>query len=69
MKEFQISLAAARVNAGMTQEEVAKEMHISRASLVNWENGKTKLSVPTFKALCNLYGVPEDKIFLPSDST
>lgn len=37
MAEIQISLAAARVNAGMTQEKVAKEMHVSKNTIVNWE--------------------------------
>lgn len=39
MKNLQISLAAARVNAGLTQEEVVKKMHISKNTLVNWEKG------------------------------
>lgn len=39
MEKLQISLAAARVNAGLTQEEVAKNMKISKNTLVNWEKG------------------------------
>lgn len=39
MAEIQISLAAARVNAGMTQEEVAKKMGISKQTIINWEKG------------------------------
>ena len=30
LEKLQISLAAARVNAEMTQEDVAKEMHVSK---------------------------------------
>ena len=37
-KEIQISLAAARVNACMTQDSVAKAMHVSKQTVVNWEN-------------------------------
>ena len=35
--KLQISLAAARVNAGMTQEDVAKRMHVSKNTVINWE--------------------------------
>ena len=37
MKNLRISLAAARVNAGLTQAEVAKTLHISPNTLVAWE--------------------------------
>ena len=35
-----ISLAAARVNAEMTQEEVAEIMHVSKNTIINWEKGR-----------------------------
>lgn len=41
MNDFKITLAAARVNAGMTQEEVAKEMHVSKkhnSKLGKWKS-------------------------------
>lgn len=65
MKELQISLAAARVNAGMTQEAVAKKMRISKNTVVNWEKGKTNLSMADLEMLSRIYDVPKDNIFLP----
>ncbi len=41
MGKLQISLAAARINAKKTQSDVAKEMHVSKQTIVNWENGKS----------------------------
>lgn len=35
MKILQITLAAARVNAGMTQEEVAKMLNVSKNTIVS----------------------------------
>ena len=64
-KEFKISLAAARVNAGLTQLDVAHELHINKQTVVNWEKGKTKIGFAQFEMLCRLYEVPRDYIFLP----
>lgn len=69
MKKLQISLAAARVNAGLTQDEVAKKMKISKTTLVNWEKGKNTPSFASLQALSHLYDMPTDNIFLPIKST
>ena len=42
MDKFQISLAAARVNAGLTQEEVAKAMKVGKQTIVSWEKGNSE---------------------------
>ena len=36
MEKFKISLKAARVNANMTQEQVAKAVHRNKQTIVNW---------------------------------
>ncbi len=69
MAEFQISLAAARVNAKMTQEDVAKVMRKSKATIVNWEKGKVVPGIPELEMMSRLYGIPQDYIFLPCYST
>ncbi|MDO4615534.1 MAG: helix-turn-helix transcriptional regulator [Lachnospiraceae bacterium] len=69
MVDFKISLAAARVNAGFTQAEVAEKMHVSNVTVVNWENGKTIPRYATLAMLCQLYKAPIDAIFLPEEST
>lgn len=61
---YKITLAAARKNANMTQQEVAKRMKISKATLINWEKGKTNIGVAQFDMLCRIYNVPKDIIFL-----
>ncbi len=66
---FQITLAAARVNAGLSQEEVAKFLKISNTTLCNWETGKTRPSAEKIAELCKLYKCPFDILnFLPNDS-
>lgn len=65
MEDFKISLAAARVNAELTQDYVASALHISKNTLVNWEKGRTKPPTLYLKALLELYGVKAKNIFLP----
>lgn len=69
VKNFKISLAAARVNAGLTQESVAKTLKVSKNTVVNWEKGKYQPSFPVLNMLSHLYKIPIDNIFLHEKST
>ena len=63
---MKITLKAARVNAGLTQEEVAKKVKKSKNTIVNYESGKRSPDMVTGKALAELYGCSvDDLIFLP----
>lgn len=68
MGQLQISLAAARVNAKMTQEAVAKEMHVSKQTVVNWEKGNSEPTISQSRELSKLYKMPLRYIFLPTKS-
>ncbi|WP_303839458.1 helix-turn-helix transcriptional regulator [Selenomonas ruminantium] len=63
--DIKISLKAARVNANMTQSEVAKKLQKNKQTIVNWETGKTSIDAANFAALCELYNIGQDYIFLP----
>ncbi len=64
-----ITLKAARVNAGLTQSEAAKQLQVSNKTLWAWENGKSVPSVSRIDAICTLYGMNYDNlIFLPNNS-
>lgn len=69
MEELKISLAAARVNAGLTQEDVARRMHVSKNTVLNWEKGKVLPNFASLQALSTLYEMPINNIFLPEEST
>ena len=66
MNNYKISLAAARVNAGLTQNDIAKKMHISKNTVINWEKGKVELKPAQFKMYCEIVKAPEDAISLPT---
>lgn len=63
---LKISLKAARVNAGLTQEAVAAMLKKSKVTIIHWEKGKTSIDKANFDALCRLYSVDEANIVLPS---
>ena len=65
LKRLKISLKAARVNANLSQEEVAKKMKKSKVTINNWENGKTEIDYGNLNELCRLYSVTMDDILLP----
>ena len=67
--EFQISLAAARVNAELTQEEAAEKLGVTRQTIRNWEKGKIAPRVPELDMLSKVYRISKDYIFLPRNST
>lgn len=66
---YKITLKAARVNADMTLEDAAKALKKNKQTVSNWENGKTSISAIELQAVCNLYQVPIDYIFLPAKSS
>lgn len=67
--DIKISLAAARVNANMTQDDVAKELKVSKKTVGNWEKGTIIPSAAVMFMLSALYKIPEDNISLQTKST
>lgn len=68
MQGIKISLAAARVNARLTQNDVAKALHEGKQTVVSWEKGKTEPKISQSRRLSELYNMPLDYIFLPEKS-
>lgn len=59
---IKISIAAARINAGLTQKEVCKTLNISKTTLVNYEKGRTVPDVIMGQKLADLYKIPIDNL-------
>lgn len=57
-----ITLRAARVNAGLDQADVARELGVNIATVSSWETGKTRPSLDNLEKLCRLYNCPMDHI-------
>ena len=54
---MKVTLKAARVNKGLTQNEAAKRIGITVDTLANYEKGKTYPDVPVLKRIEAVYGV------------
>lgn len=63
-----ISLEAARVNAKLTQKELAEELGISNVTVVNWEKGVTEPTLSQLRKISQLSGIPMDFIYVPDES-
>lgn len=68
-EEIKLSLAAARVNAGLTQDEVASMLGKTKQTIIKYENGTVDPRFSTVKEMSNIYGIPIQYLFIPKKST
>lgn len=62
---IKISMASARVNAGLTQKQLADACLVSESTVFNWENGKSYPSTRKLPLLEKAYGIPLDYVKIP----
>ena len=55
-------LKAARAQAGLTQEQAAEALLVSRQTVSNWETGKTYPDIVSVVKMSDLYGVSLDAL-------
>ena len=57
---FAEKLIKARKNSGFTQQEVSNEIQIARATLANYETGRTEPDIETLGKLIDFYNISAD---------
>lgn len=57
------SLFFARKKSGLSQEQVAEKLNISRQTISKWESDETLPNICQFKDLANLYNVSIDELY------
>ena len=62
---IKISMAAARVNAELTQIELAKKCKVSETTVINWEKGTASPHIKRLPLLEKAYGIPLDYVKIP----
>ncbi len=55
-------LKQARADSGMTQEQVAEKILVSRVTLSHWENGKSLPDIVSLISLSELYDISLDEL-------
>ncbi len=60
--EFPEQLKANRQRIGLSQEDLAQRIYVSRQTISNWETGKTYPDISSLLLLSNLFGVSVDEL-------
>lgn len=58
-----------RLNAGLTMEDIAHKVNISKSYYSLIENGKRRINYELALKIANVFGVKPDSIFLKFEST
>jgi len=62
MGKYRVSMAAARVNAGLTQGQLADKLNMSKQTIINWESGNSCPDPYNFLLFCDICKVHPDMI-------
>ena len=60
--EFNEKLQELRKQKGLTQEQLAKALFVSRAAISKWESGRGYPNIDSLKAIAKLYNVSIDEL-------
>ena len=63
-----ITLRAARVNVGLTQQQAAAQLGIDKSTVQNYETGKTIPNWAIVQKISDLYKIPTDCLIFGRDS-
>lgn len=55
-------IASARRKAGLTQDELAVYLNVTRQTISNWENGKSQPDIQALKKLADIFSVPVEQL-------
>lgn len=65
--ELSEKLVKLRKQSGMTQEELAAKIFVTRTAVSKWENGKGYPAIDSLKLLSSVYGVSLDELISDDD--
>lgn len=66
-QEFALKLKNARIQAGLTQAQVADKLGITYQAISNYERGVNRIEVETLLKLCEIYNIDINEL-LPDDN-
>lgn len=60
--EIKSTIKKLRIEKGLTQDELAEKLNVTRQAVSNWENGKTQPDIETLTKLAEIFDVSAEKI-------
>lgn len=67
--EFHEKLAELRKSKGLTQEELAEALFVSRTAISKWESGRGYPSIDSLKAIAKYFHVTIDELYSSTKMT
>lgn len=61
----EITIKAARVNAGLSQKQLAEKLGVTPATVSLWERGKSTMRPAYFYAVSQITGISVDNLLWP----
>ena len=62
------SIKKLREEKGMTQDDLAEKLNVTRQAVSNWENGKTQPDIETLTRLAEIFDVSVERIIYGKES-
>ena len=66
MKQIGKNIKKHRIETGMTQDQLAEKLNVTRQAVSNWETGKTQPNIETLTALAEHFGVSVEALIYGS---
>lgn len=65
--DFLEKILSLRKSRGLTQEQLAEKLNVSRQSVSKWESGQAIPELETIVALCRVFDITTDYLLKPSE--
>ena len=65
--EFNEKLQELRKQKGLTQEELAKRLYVSRTAISKWESGRGYPGIESLKSIAGFFSVTVDELLSPNE--
>ena len=66
--EFNEKLQELRRSRGLTQEELAEKLYVSRTAVSKWESGRGYPNIDSLKAISDFFSVTVDELLSPTEA-
>lgn len=66
-EKMKVTLKGLRANKNYSQAEVAIKIGVDKATIINWEKGRTSPNATMLMKLCEVYECKIDDVILPCE--